>query len=128
LVKFGLVGLCLWGAIAVVSIWFNTIAAGEPVMIEVAQAEPAFDQRTNEPVISIKLTEASGRVIASLTQKYVGKPMAMRVDGREVMKPVIREPILGGALQVSGRFSVDEAKTIAQRLSSGGKLEVEVLD
>jgi preprotein translocase subunit SecD len=44
------------------------------------------------------------------------------------MKPVIREPILGGSGQVVGRFTVDEARQIAQRLQAGtSRLEVEIV-
>ena len=97
------------------------IAASEPLK--------GFDQRTREPIVSFKMNAASARAFAELTQRSVGKPMEFRVDGRVVMKSVIREPILGGGGQISGSFSVDEAKAVAERLSSGAaKLELEVVD
>jgi preprotein translocase subunit SecD len=44
------------------------------------------------------------------------------------MRPVVREPILGGSGQISGMTSVEEARDIAARLSSGAaKLELEAL-
>jgi preprotein translocase subunit SecD len=105
------------------------IAASEPLKVELVSAVAGFDQRTREPIVSFKMNAASARAFAELTQRSVGKPMEFRVDGRVVMKPVIREPILGGGGQISGAFSVDEAKALAERLASGAaKLELEVVE
>ena len=62
-----------------------------------------------------------------MTQKNVGRTTEFRVDGRVLMKPVIREPLLAGVFEISGHYSLNEAKDIAQRLSSGGKIEVELV-
>jgi preprotein translocase subunit SecD len=43
------------------------------------------------------------------------------------MKPVIREPLLAGVFEITGGFNLNEAKDIAQRLSSGTKIEVELV-
>ena len=86
-------------------------------------------KRTGEPIVSFKMNAASARAFTDLTTKSVGKPMEFRVDGRVIMKPVIREPILGVTGQISGSFSVDEAKALAERLASGAaKLELEVVE
>ena len=104
------------------------VAAGEPVAVDVASAVAAFDQRTHEPIVTFMMTESSRRVFADLTARNVGKPMEIRVDGKVIMKPVIREPILGGSGQLSGGFSIDAARDLAARLSSGAaRIEVEVV-
>ena len=88
-----------------------------------------FDRRTGEPIITFVMTDVSGRAFADLTTRSVGKPIEIRIDGRVMSKPVIREPILGGRGQISGGFTVDEARALAERLSSGsGKLEIEVVE
>jgi preprotein translocase subunit SecD len=102
--------------------------AAEQLAVDVAQAEVAFDRRTGEPMVAFALTESSRRLFAELTARNVGRALVIRVDGRVLSKPVVREPILGGAGQISGGFSVDEAKDIAGRLSSGAaKLEFEAV-
>jgi preprotein translocase subunit SecD len=54
------------------------------------------------------------------------KKMEIRVDGRVIMSPVVREPILGGSGQLSGHFSVEQAKELADLLASGAaKIEAE---
>jgi preprotein translocase subunit SecD len=125
--KLGIAGFGLGCAIFAVSLWPNHIFAGEVLLIEVKMAETRADLYTKQAIIFIKLSEASKRLMAELTQKNIGRITEFRVDGRVVMKPVIREPILAGVFEISGRFNMEEAKDIAQRLSSGSKIEVEVV-
>jgi preprotein translocase subunit SecD len=104
-------------------------AAAEPILIEIASAEAGFDRRTNEPVVSFRMTAASQRLFAELTSKNVGRKAEIRVDGRALTAPVIREPILGGSGQISAGFKLDEAKELADRLSSGrARIEIEAVD
>ncbi|MGH6769241.1 MAG: SecDF P1 head subdomain-containing protein [Xanthobacteraceae bacterium] len=122
--KAGLPGLFLWLAL-VISI---AAASAQPLLLEVEKAEAAFDQRTRAPIISVRMSKASAKAFAELTQKSVGRPMAFRVDGKVLMKPVIREPVLGGAFQISNSsFTVEEVKSLAAQLSSGAaKIQVEI--
>jgi preprotein translocase subunit SecD len=104
------------------------VAAAEPLSIEIARAQVGFDQRTNEPVISFRMSEASKRAFADFATKNVGRKVEIRVDGRALVAPVIREPILGGMGQISAGLKVDEARDLADRLSSGrAKMEVEAV-
>jgi preprotein translocase subunit SecD len=103
------------------------IAAAQPLLIEVATVESTLDKRTNEPVISLKMSEKSAQSFAQLTQENIGRLMQLRVDGKVIMSPVIREPILHGSLQISGRYSSKEAKDIADSIKSGSKVEVELV-
>jgi preprotein translocase subunit SecD len=102
-------------------------AAAEPLMFDIAQAEVAYDQRNGEPVVNFRFTPDSARKFAEFTQRNVGHPAEMRVDGKVLSRPVIREPILGGSGQISSHFSVQEAEDLAAHLSSGTKLEVEAV-
>jgi preprotein translocase subunit SecD len=105
------------------------VAAAEPLSIEIARAQVGFDPRTNEPVVSFRMTESSQRLFADFTIKNVGRKAEIRVDGRTLMAPVIREPILGGAGQIAAGLKLDEAKALADGLSSGrARLEVEAVD
>jgi preprotein translocase subunit SecD len=123
--KAGLSGLFLvfaWLASAVP-------ADAQPIRLEVAAARAAFDQRTNEPVVTFRLTEASRKVFADLTSKNVGRAMAFIADGHVIMKPIIREPILGGSGQLLGNMTAADANSLAERLASGKvRLAVEVQD
>ena len=114
--------------IAAVCLLFGPIAAAESLALEIKQVRAGTDERTKEPIVQIVLTEASARIIADVSAKNIGRPLEVRVDGRAVVKAVIREPILGGSLQISGRFTRQETDDMAARLSSGSaKVEFEVV-
>jgi preprotein translocase subunit SecD len=118
-----------WALAAGLLLASTGVAVAEPLVLEVARAEVNFDQRTREPVVAFKMTGSSQRLFAAFTSKNVGRKAEFRVDGRALMAPVIREPILGGSGQISAGFKLDEAKDLADRLSSGrAKLEVEAVD
>jgi preprotein translocase subunit SecD len=102
-------------------------AAAEPLLFDIAQAEVAYDQRTGEPVVSFRFTPDSARKFAEFTRRNVGHPAEMRVDGKALSRPVIREPILGGSGQISSHFSVPQAQDLAARLTGGTKLEIEAV-
>jgi preprotein translocase subunit SecD len=102
-------------------------AWADPLALRVTRAEVGYDQRTGEPVVSMAFDEASKRLFADFTARNFGKAMEIRVDGRAISKPVIREPILGGTGQIAGGFTAAQAREMAERLSTGAaKLEVEV--
>ena len=124
--KAGLSGLFLLCALLAVML-APIAASAQPIIIEVASAELAFDQRTGEPVVTVKMTEASRKVFADYTSKNVGRPIAIRIDGKVLMKPVIREPVLGGSVQLVGGLTAAEAKVLAEQLSKGqATIEFEV--
>jgi preprotein translocase subunit SecD len=103
-------------------------ATAEPLAIEIVDAQVGYDQRTGEPIISFKMSDASGKLFAALTQANIGRKFALRIDGQSVSEPVIREPIFGGAGQISGHFTVQQARDTAARLLSGrSKLEMEIV-
>ncbi len=121
----GLLGLGLLGAI----LCSIVAASAEPLVLEVESAAAGYDQRTGEPIVTFRMTRESGRAFGELTKNNVGRPMELRVDGQVLMKPVIREPVLGGSLQISGEFTPQAAKELAARLLAGAsKLKVEVVD
>jgi preprotein translocase subunit SecD len=105
------------------------LAGAETLAVELADASFGFDQRTNEPIVSFRMQPASAQQFGELTARSVGKVLAIKVDGRVLSRPVVREPILGGVGQISGSFTREQARELAVRLKSGAaKLELEVED
>jgi len=86
---------------------------------ELVDAQPAFDQRTNEPIISFRFNNSGARKFATFTKEHVNLPFAIVLDDQVVSAPVIREPILGGSGQISGSFTVETANQLAIQLRSG---------
>ena len=86
---------------------------------DVVDAQPAFDSRTKEPVVTFKLSPRGARRFGSVTQENVGRPLAIVLDDEVISAPVIREPILGGSGQISGNFTVEFANNLAIMLRAG---------
>jgi preprotein translocase subunit SecD len=86
---------------------------------ELTDAQPGFDQRTNEPIVSFRFNTAGARKFAQATQENVGRPFAIVLDNEVISAPVIREPILGGSGQISGSFTVQSANDLSILLRAG---------
>ena len=86
---------------------------------DLTDAQPGFDQRTSEPIVSFRFNTSGARKFAQVTQENVGKPFAIVLDNEVISAPVIREPILGGSGQISGSFTVESANDLAILLRAG---------
>jgi preprotein translocase subunit SecD len=86
---------------------------------DLTDAQPGFDQRTTEPIVSFRFNSSGARKFAEATQANVGKPFAIVLDNKVISAPVIREPILGGSGQISGNFTVQSANDLAILLRAG---------
>ena len=73
----------------------------------------------NEPYVSLDLTGPGAEVFGNITDKNVGKRMAIVLDEVVRSAPVIREKILGGQAQISGSFTHEEATDLAIVLRAG---------
>jgi len=103
------------------------LAAAEPLVFDVAEAAPGHDQRSGEPIVLIRFTAESARRYALFTLENVGRRIEIRLDGKVLTAPVIREPILQGSGQISGHLSEQDARNLAARLTAGAKLEIEAV-
>ena len=86
---------------------------------DLVDAQPGFDHRTNEPIISFRFNQAGARKFGTFTKDNVGRPFAIVLDNKVLSAPVIREAILGGSGQISGSFTVETANQLAIQLRSG---------
>ncbi len=96
---------------------------------DLVDAQPGFDQNTNEPIISFRFNQKAAVGFGRFTAQNVGRPFAIVLDNgikddgtpdiKVLSAPVIREPILGGSGQISGNFSVQSANDLAVQIRSG---------
>jgi len=78
-----------------------------------------FDQTTQEPQVLLTFNEEGRKLFADITKANVNKTIAIYLDGSPISQPVVREPITDGNAQISGKFSVPEARELVGRLNSG---------
>ncbi|ABD07434.1 protein-export membrane protein SecD [Rhodopseudomonas palustris HaA2] len=86
---------------------------------DLTDAQPGFDQRTSEPIVSFRFNTNGARKFARATTENVGQPFAIVLDNEVISAPVIREPITGGSGQISGSFTVQGANDLAILLRAG---------
>jgi preprotein translocase subunit SecD len=86
---------------------------------DLVDAQPGFDQRSSEPIVTFRFNNNGARRFAQATQQNVGRPFAIVLDNEVISAPVIREPILGGSGQISGNFTVQQANDLAILLRAG---------
>ncbi|MFA7662708.1 MAG: protein translocase subunit SecD [Patescibacteria group bacterium] len=78
-----------------------------------------FNQTSTEPYITLKFNEEGKKLFADITARNVGKPVAIFLDGEPISIPTVQEAISGGEAVISGKFSLEEAKLLSQRLRAG---------
>jgi preprotein translocase subunit SecD len=86
---------------------------------DLTDAQPGFDQRSGEPIVSFRFNTSGSRKFAQATSENVGQPFAIVLDNEVISAPVIREPITGGSGQISGSFTVQAANDLAILLRAG---------
>ena len=86
-------------------------------------AQPGFDNQTQEPAVHLNLDSAGARIFKDVTRENVGKRMAILLiekgKGEVITAPVIRTEIGGGRVQISGRMTTAEANDTALLLRAG---------
>ena len=81
-------------------------------------AQFAPDQH-GQPAVSFRFNTIGAKKFCTFSRNNTGKLFAIVLDKEIISAPVIREPICGGAGQISGSFSVQEANDLALLLRAG---------
>ncbi len=84
----------------------------------IKDAYVGYDQ-TGFPDVNLVLNDEGARIFEQITGNNVGKRLAIVLDGVVKSAPVIRERIPNGKAQITGRFTMDEARELAIVLRAG---------
>jgi preprotein translocase subunit SecD len=82
-------------------------------------AKVQISDRFGEPHVSIKFNAQGATDFDRITNENVRKRMAIVLDGVVHSAPVIQERISGGQAQITGNFTMDEARDLAIVLRAG---------
>ena len=85
----------------------------------VTDAKDQFDNVTGQPEVSMTMNSEGARRWAALTKANVGKAVAIVLDGVVYSAPRVNQEIDGGQSSISGNFTVEETKDLANTLKSG---------
>lgn len=70
-------------------------------------------------VVNLRFNMQGAKKFASVTGNNVGRQLAIILDGTLYSAPVIKDEIVGGNAEISGRFSIQDAKLLANILNAG---------
>ncbi len=85
----------------------------------IKRAQVNFLENTSKPLIVLQFDEEGAKIFEELTKKNVGKRLAIYVDNVIISAPMVQEAITGGNAQISGNFTLTEAKALAAGLNEG---------
>ncbi len=83
------------------------------------EARVNLDQRYNEPYVSIVFDSTGAKIFEQITGNNKKKRLAIILDNNVYSAPVIQDKISGGSAQITGSFSMQEARDLAIVLRSG---------
>jgi preprotein translocase subunit SecD len=85
----------------------------------ITDARVQIDSQYNEPYVSLSFNNKGARIFERITGDNIGKRLAIVLDNSIYSAPVIRDRISGGRAQITGRFTMDEARDLAIVLRAG---------
>ncbi len=83
------------------------------------KAEVIFDQTIGRPQIAIEFNDDGQKLFADITKRNLQKPVGIFLDGVLLSQPTVQQEILGGQAQITGRFTIQEAKDLVRYLNAG---------
>ena len=86
---------------------------------QLKHAAVAFDPNTNQPQISLEFNDEGTALFKAITERNVGKIVAIYLDGSPISLPTVQQAITSGQAVITGEFTLKDAKQLAQRLNSG---------
>lgn len=85
----------------------------------VVGAAVSFNSITNKPQVDLQFNSEGARIFEELTSRNIGKPLAIFLDGQLIEMPIVQERISGGRAQITGNFTLEEAKKMVERFNAG---------
>ena len=85
----------------------------------VTDAKDQFNNLTGQPEVSMSMNTDGARRWAALTKANVGRAIAIVLDGSVYSAPRVSGEISGGQSSISGNFTIEDTKDLANTLKSG---------
>lgn len=85
----------------------------------ITDAKDEFEPTTGTPCVSMKMNTEGARRWAQMTKANVGKAIAIVLDGVVYSAPRVNGEIAGGSSQITGNFTIEDTKDLANTLKSG---------
>ncbi len=95
--------------------WKATELSGK----QLERSEVVSDSQTGAVQVSLQFDSEGKDLFRDITERNVGQPVAIFLDGVPISVPTVNEPIRDGRAVISGAFTLPDARTLSQRLNAG---------
>lgn len=85
----------------------------------ITDAKDEFDQMSNRPSVSMSMNSDGARRWAEMTKANINKAIAIVLDGAVYSAPRVNGEISGGNSKITGNFTIEDTKDLANTLKSG---------
>ena len=85
----------------------------------ITDAKDEFDQMSTRPSVSMSMNSDGARRWAEMTKANINKAIAIVLDGAVYSAPRVNGEISGGNSQITGNFTIEDTKDLANTLKSG---------
>jgi preprotein translocase subunit SecD len=77
------------------------------------------DHITGQPQINLNFNTEGADLFEKITERNVGRQLAVFLDNELITAPVVQGKISGGRAQITGQFTNNEARTLVSRFNAG---------
>jgi len=95
--------------------WKNTDLSGK----QLDRSEVVSNSQTGAIQVALNFDSEGKDLFADITERNIGKPVAIFLDGEAISTPTVQVAITDGRAVITGGFNIMEAKLLSQRLNSG---------
>jgi preprotein translocase subunit SecD len=95
--------------------WLPTGLSGE----QLDNATVTFDPTTNKPQVGLKFDSEGARLFGQITERNVGRPLAIFLDEEIISAPNVEQKIVEGEAVITGDFTVQEVRELSTLLNAG---------
>jgi len=82
-------------------------------------AQLNFNNITGQPEVALLFNDEGAKIFEEVTARNVGKQLAVFLDNNLITAPVVNERIPGGRAQITGKFTLQEARQMVERFNAG---------
>ena len=97
---------------------------------DVQSASAGYNSQTDKYIVQLKFKDSGKEKFAEATEKLVGEQISIWMDDLCISAPEVNEKISDGSCEISGSFTAESAKDLADKINGGAlpfKLEVKSL-
>jgi len=84
------------------------------------KAQVTFNnQGVGTPTVSLEFNDEGSKLFSQITKDNLGKTVAIYLDGQVISAPTVQSEITNGKAEITGNFTIDEAKELVRNLNLG---------